>query len=679
MNSIESAQKWTLRGVLFLLPVFFLPITSDFFVFNKLALLAVGTSAVLLFWVCSMIKGEFKVRVTPFDLPVLAFALSVLISAIIVTPNKMDAFIFPGTASIVIFSTLLYFAVVQYIRQSGDSASLTLSLLIGSALAAIVSLGATVGIIAIAAKAIGAPAWLTQNTFNTTGGLLEALTLFVAVLPMAVVDGLSTKEAKGSIVNAVLLIAIVLGLASTAYYAMPGKPTSPRVLPLSSGWSITLETLKQNALLGVGPGNYVEAFNRFRTVDYNTTSVWNLRFGNSSNWIFEIWTVSGLLGVATFLWIMFKIARRTQKSNLLPVHYSLLATIVLFLLLPANILLLAVFYLLLAVVAAEEANEVTFQFTAHGIRQIGMDGRKTNILSLFMALLIIAGAGYGIVFGRKVYAAEISYQKALASASQNDGKATYDSLIETINQNPSVDRYRITYSQVNLALANNIASKKDLTDQDRQVITQLIQQAIREGQAAVSLNAGHAQNWENLARIYQSLFSLAQGADQWTISAYQQSVALDPVNPLTRLSLGGVYYALNQKEDAVKAFELAVASKPDFANAHYNLAVTLRDKGDTLRAAQEMAQTLNLVTPGTPDYEGAKKELDALQKKLTDEASASAKVAGAKTQSQQPALQAPSPAPKQVVQPPIQLPENGAPPSAQGTPQGEAPAQQPVQ
>lgn len=660
MKSLEIAQIWLVRGLVFLLPLFFLPITSEFFDLNKTLLLVFGTLIGILLWALTQIKGEFRLRVTGFDLPVLAFGLVFLTSAILVTPNKIDAYVAPGATTFIVFATLLYFLIVQSSRSEdvggdeGRKEGVVFWLLLGASIAALVSALSGTGILQfVASKIPNAPLWLTQPMFNTIGGILPAITVFAALLPVAV---LRVMKGKNMVVETILLVLLVAGLASSLYHALPGKPGSPRLLPVETGWSITLETLKRSPLLGVGPGNYVEAFNRFRSADYNNSSVWNLRFSSSSNWYLEVWTVAGLLGIGAFLWLVWTIVR--EKGNLHPVYYTLLAILVIFLLVPVGFVLLSVFYILLAVLAASRGSDLSFQFAAQG-----STSRKSNFVSWFFVLVassLLVGAG---VYTRGVYAAELSYKQALDSVAANDGLGAYNALIRAINQNPGVDRYRLTYSQINLALANNIAAKQDLTDQDRQTVSQLIQQAIREGQAAVALNRNRSGNWENLARVYQAVMPFAQGADQFAIQTYQQAVALDPVNPNLRIALGGVYYALGQYEEAVKVFEVATLAKPDLANAHYNLAVALREKKDVVRASQEMNATLSLVSPGTPDYDKAKAELDELQKKVAEEATPSAKVQP--VAGQQAPLQAPQPAPEQVIEPPLELPSEAAPPSTE--------------
>jgi len=107
----------------------------------------------------------------------------------------------------------------------------------------------------------------------------------------------------------------------------------------------------------------------------------------------------------------------------------------------------------------------------------------------------------------------------------------------------------------------------------------------------------------------------AQGADVFTIQAYSQAIALDPVNPLLRVSLGGTYYALGNYDSAIDAFKLAVIAKPDLANAHYNLAAAYREKGETQKAIDEIKTVLSLVPQDSNDYKVAQSELERLEEK----------------------------------------------------------------
>ena len=232
--------------------------------------------------------------------------------------------------------------------------------------------------------------------------------------------------------------------------------------------------------------------------------------------------------------------------------------------------------------------------------------------------------------------------------------ATYNYIREAIALNPYVDRYHSSLSQMSFALANSLARQEDLTDKDKETIAQLIQQAIGEGKASVTLNITRSINWNNLANIYQAIIPFAQGADQFAIQTYSQAVALDPVNPLPRISLGGVYYSLGRYDEAIRVFELAVIAKPDYANAHYNLAVALREKGEIEKAITQMEIVLSLVQKDSPDYGLAVKELEALEtRKPTEEIEATEN------------LTPPQEAEEPVIKPPLELPEEANPPSTE--------------
>ena len=204
---------------------------------------------------------------------------------------------------------------------------------------------------------------------------------------------------------------------------------------------------------------------------------------------------------------------------------------------------------------------------------------------------------------------------------------------------------------------------KELTDQDKQNIAQLIQQSIREAKIAVTLEPANTANWENLTLVYRSLINAAQGADQWTIAALSQAIMSDPVNPGLRIDLGGVYYALGKYDQAIRLFQQAAELKPDYANAYYNLSHAYLMKKEIASAYDAMRQTLSFTPQDSADYAKAKSELEELVKllpKTNTPAASPEPVAPARTQ-----LQVPSPAPSPAA--PVTLPAESGPENATTT------------
>lgn len=232
---------------------------------------------------------------------------------------------------------------------------------------------------------------------------------------------------------------------------------------------------------------------------------------------------------------------------------------------------------------------------------------------LTVALLLSGGLLYG---GYRVGYAEYVFGRSIREASANRGDATYNSLIKAIQLNPYDIRYRVNYAKTNLALANSLATKKDLTDEDRNIIQQLVIQSIEQSKNAISIDSLRANSWAVLANIYQSLINVAEGSDQWAISAYQQSIALDPNNPQLRLAYGQLLFSLNQFEPAQRQFEIAVSQKQDYTNAFYNLAFAY-SKQDKLQQAQaSMTQVLALVDKESDDYKTAQEQLKLINEQI---------------------------------------------------------------
>jgi Tfp pilus assembly protein PilF len=285
-------------------------------------------------------------------------------------------------------------------------------------------------------------------------------------------------------------------------------------------------------------------------------------------------------------------------------------------------------------------------------------------------LAVIVSLGFVYSAYRLAYA-EYIYGRSLIAVVQNRGNEAYNLQIKAIQLNPFAQRYRVSYSQINLALANSIASKpaKEITNQDRNTIQQLVSQAIREAKFTVGLNRLSSGNWANLANIYRNLLAVAQGAPQWSVSTYQQAIALDPNNPQLRLTYGQLLYSLNQFEAAQRQFEAAATLKPDLANAHYNLAVSLKQQEKLAQAKFQLEQTLRLVDASSDDFDTVKKELDSVVAQLA--ASETKEKSGALLEKKQSELTSPEETTSSAkLEPKLKLSEKEAAPET-STPSGK--------
>jgi hypothetical protein len=666
---LEKIEVYLIYAVVVLFPITVLNISPNPFVVPKLSILSFGIALILLVRAIRVIStGKLNLNIGTFDFPVFLLAAAYVASTVLRSPNKMEALLLPGTATAVVAGALLYYLVNQLNDMQKDTVVRLFAYSAG-----VFSLMTLLAFSGLFGKVPQLPAFLKSQGFTPEGGFLPAAILLATVLPLAAGQFLQTKDAmKKGLVGASTAL-ILFAFAISIYNLLPGRPFSPRFPSYGTSWSISVDALKESPIFGVGPGNYLTAFNRFRPINYNTTDLWAIKFATARSYYFTALTEVGMLGAAGIILLLlaiYRTAKRDMKERKLvgwgfaanaPV-VSLILLVVAMAFFPATILLLVMFFFYLSLIAKTRRTtlNLTAQQTEGSHAQIA--GVSTErVASRFPALLISVPVMIILVlFGIRatnILRAEYQFKKSLDALVANDARGTYDMMRSAIQLNPFVDRYHSTFSRVNLILANAIAQNEDITDQDRVNITQLIQQSISEGKATVALNPLRAGNWEVLARTYQAIIPFAQGADAFAIQTFRQAVALDPINPNLRIALGGVHYARGDYNSAIRVFELVTtAVKPDLANAHYNLAFAYAQNNQLDLAINEMTTVLSLVDKTSPDYEVARQALEQLQEQQKAQAP------------QGEALTPPQEGEEPVLEPPLDLPEGSEPPESPLTP-----------
>ena len=189
------------------------------------------------------------------------------------------------------------------------------------------------------------------------------------------------------------------------------------------------------------------------------------------------------------------------------------------------------------------------------------------------------------------------------------------------------DYHRI-FSQVNLALANSVASGipqgSSPSAQVQQNIVALLQQSINSGRNAVTLSPRTSANWQNLGVVYRSLINVGQNADQFALASINQAIALDPYNPNLYILAGGIYYQLGQWDQAINQFQVAIQLKQDLANSWYNLGHAYESKGDLQSALAAYQNVRQLSADNKDNVAKIDAEIAALQEKIGNAGNASA-------------------------------------------------------
>lgn len=650
--------RYWLALIIFLTPLIFVPAFFDVYSLPKIILLALG---VLIGWVSFLLSGVLEEKggrksitfgskklAVPLLLLVAVFAISSFLQpAVSARLNSLS-----GVTAVVISGALL----AMLIRQIGgreEEAQKSIRLFLGAFVASAVSL-AIVAILQYAGVLARFFSWeaLSSPLWTPTGSFLATILLIILALAYVLTAFLRLIKSDFNlpllIGSLALLIVLALGLVLSVMAALEADLT---LISFQSAWVVAVEGFKSlaGAFFGAGPGNFQIAYARFRPLVVNNTKAWTVYFNSSFGQYLQLLTEVGIFGLVVLGGLAALVWRQAKNSGqrLLggaPTGLLLVVLLIGAIIVPFEVNLWLAFFVLLGLLSLSWPEEK------------GIEANQPFLLAVFVALLILAGWWYG-----KAAWADLLFSRSLGAFSRGEGGNAYNWQLEVLKKNPHRDVYHLAYAQTNLALADTFAKKEDLTEQDQQQITILIQQAIQEGKNAVAVNPLWANNWASLAGIYRQIIGTAQGADQWAIDALNQAIALDPVNPALRIDLGGLFFSLGNFDSAQRQFEIAVNLKPDHANAHYNLAAVYKAQEKWQNAVLELQTVLSLVEPNSSDFDLVKKELAEAEAKLPKEEPVKPEEGtGGKEEG---VLQQPEPLPEPQISP-VELPaEESAPPT----------------
>ena len=267
---LEKIENYLIYAVLFLLPISALAISPNPYVVSKLAVLSFGVALILLVRAVRVITaGKLEFSVGNFDFPVALIAVAYIASALLRTPNKMEAFLLPGTATAVTGGALLYYLINQ--MKEKDKVLLSKVIL---ASGTVFSVFILFSFSTLFAKIPQLPAYIRSQGFTPEGGFLPAAIFLGALLPLGVGHFLSGKNKSIKAFLGVAIAVIIFGLAISIYNLIPGRPFAPRFPSYSAGWIISVDSLKESPIFGIGTGNYISAFNRYRPLSFNLNDIW---------------------------------------------------------------------------------------------------------------------------------------------------------------------------------------------------------------------------------------------------------------------------------------------------------------------------------------------------------------------------------------------------------------------
>lgn len=638
-STVQTIATWFLLGLVVLLPTLIVPLTNNFVVHSKLFLILFGAIITAILYFFSSFKNRvWKVIVSPITLPLILFGGSVIASTFFTQNYPVENLLGMGgvyLSSIVI--ALLGASIVD--RKKTDW---VLPALIGGV--AIVNLGSLLQLFGW-----GPTRLISMITgfefehnllFNLSSSSFVAIQLGVLALTAAVVRIIKTK--KVGTFEIIALPVLIFGLGLHIWSVLPGQAAELLLPPMTASWSVALDSLRvpRSALIGQGPQGYISAFTRYRPTWMNTDRLWQARFDSAMGAPLTLLVQMGFVGLIAWLILAGRFLMKGLKDESIkksPFTWVIIASFIIQFFLPPNFVMVGLQGILIAFWIAD----LSGQFSVLKLRALSasldsssrdasknrsQEKTKTeNIISLATNGAIVAALLLLAFATGRTYASFHHMYLAEKAIMDNDAVRVYEHHQRAMVLNPYTDSIRRSYALTNLQIAIALSEKTDLTEQEQAQISDLVQQAVREAQAATTIDAQDSQNWIVLAQIYQELIGSVEEADQWAVNAYVNAIQTDPANPLLRVQLGSILLQQEQLQQAANLFSQAIELKPDLAASYFYLGQTQQMTQDYVGAETSWQQALALLDADSEDYvmlEGLLEEIKPLAEQAREQLAA---------------------------------------------------------
>jgi len=662
-SQIKSSNFWrkiskaAIYILVFLLPLFFLPFTTNVLDFNKQILLISLTLISLFGWLLgSLSEGKISVNLNLFNIPVIVFFVVLGISTGFSAYKYGSFWGWPLNISasfLTVFGfVLLYFLIVNIFRKKQEIFWLLIILIFSSFLTAVF------GGLQIFGRFLFPFDFSKITSFNTIGtirslgifmGVLLPLVIFLISITKKLIKlllvvfglaafcllfiinfwvawlsvlvgtalililGIARRGTFGTIwlnlVMGLFIIALVFSFLRIPITFLPAIPVEVSLSQRVS-FSIASQSLKGfnppvSLLFGSGLGTFTYDYSRFKPETINQTAFWSVRFASGASEILDKLTTTGILGVVSFLGILGTFAylgvKQLMKKGVAKKDFHWLLTLGVF----------ASWVSLVATTFLYSSNlSLLFLFWILTAIFVALQEERDRVWTLEPSSLAAIGVsfvfvltfvlGIGLLFlTTQRYIAEVKYFQGLNSFQRGDSQSSINYLLSAVNlTNRSQDNYLRDLSQIYLFRVNQELQRISVPQEELlQRITPLVADAVNSTKTATDVAPKNVANWTIRGFIYAQLRNIIPGVDEWAIKCYQEALKLEPTNPFIWTELGRVYLAKNDLVLASEQFQKAIELKPDYAPAHFQTAILYQMEGRIAEAIEKLEMTKQIVPP----------------------------------------------------------------------------------
>lgn len=403
----------------------------------------------------------------------------------------------------------------------------------------------------------------------------------------------------------VLFFVITPNLASNLSSSIIGVNNIEVRPSYGATFDIFKQTVKENPILGFGPGAFLESWLKYRPQEINNTVFWNIRFENGASFFSTLASNAGFLGFAAVLGFIlayfyssFRFIRSIEiNQNYLFPLISFLASFYFFILMilySPNFFNLLFGFIFLGVFIGSVSDKNIFPKREIILFQTNGLGFISSLVLIFFLILSVSG----VYFLAQNYIASVYFARGLnlfnLKNDLNGAKFNIEKALSLARE----PQYLRSLVQINLIELNNLFSRTDLTpEQSRQNLQALLSETMQNASNARGLDPLDSLNWLISGQVYESLLPLKiDQAAETARQIYQEAARIFPTNPEFLLSLARLELQLENLKESRNYLDRAIFLKPDYSSAHF-LYAQLESKAGNIKQAILRAESAALISP----------------------------------------------------------------------------------
>jgi len=602
-NILDKVIKYSLYSLVFLLPLFFLPLTSFPFLLNKQMLLSVFVFLLLILWIIKII-GSGKLNFQWNKITGSVFLLiSILGISTFFSGARIQSFWGMSFEPDTFFSFILYglvFLLFANLINKDQIKSVLISLLASSGVLSILFLiqslwrpvfpwsfaqnvgfnpvgtvqtlaiflaGAFVILLSLLdanKKLIGTNKKINIKFLLT---IIIGILLFVSIfiinywvawigisIAMALIIWIRLKVIKENEITSAKIILPLILLAFSLTFIFIRIPTGnivnlPSEVNLTNRASFdiakgTLGEGAKNLMFGSGPATFAYDYDLHRSQGPNLTAFWQVRFEQGTSAFLTFLATTGTLGILAFLLMIFFFLQQGLKF----IKRKELSQVGISLFIGTAYFFISWFFYSVNFTLMFTAFLMFGLFTVYNKTQeksfVFTQSPQKAFFIMLMGVILIVGSVFALYSLSQKYQSALAFDQGLELINAEETKL--DEGIIKLNKAVNLDKkdtYFRNLSQAFLLKVNQVLNNQELPEEDKKELFQLLVSNIENfANNAVLLNPKNSQNWLQLSRVYENFMALGvEGAESLVISSYQKVEQLSPQNPEIPFMIARIY------------------------------------------------------------------------------------------------------------------------------------------